>query len=84
MIPQKGWYQWRGTEFRGKVGNGSKYLLGEDVWIGDDGRDEVLFLSLEEGFCDRHSADLEPEIILLKCPVFVESKEGLLNRDKVV
>ena len=45
---QRGWDQKFGAKVRQVDGGGSKYLLGEDVWVGYEGVNEGWFLSLEE------------------------------------
>ena len=47
-IPHNEWAQRCGTEVRRIDGGGSKYLLGEDVWVVNEGGNEGWFLSLEE------------------------------------
>ena len=71
--PRKGRDQRFGTEVRRIDGGGRKYLLGEDFWISNDGGDEGWFMSLEEGVCYQHSADLDYETILLQSIGFIEA-----------
>ena len=50
-----------GTEVHRIDCGGSKYLLGEDVGIGNDGGDEGWFLLMEERVCDQHYTDTTAE-----------------------
>ena len=55
-------------------GGWRKYLLGEYVWIINNGGGEVWFLLMEEGVCNQNSADIDAEAILLKRLSFVWSE----------
>ena len=83
-IPQKGWSKQCDTKVRYIDGGERKYLLGEDVWIGDDGGDEGWFLLLEEVVCDQYYEYLDAEKIILQGLGLIKAKEVLLNREKGV
>ena len=77
VIPQKGWDKHCGTEVCHIDGGRRKYILGEDVWVGNDGDEggnEGWFLSLEEVVCDHNYADLDAETILLHHLGFIEAE----------
>ena len=63
---------------------GGNNSWGEDVWVGNEGVNEGLFLSLEEGVCDNNSADLDTDKILLQHIGFIEAEEVILDREKGV
>ena len=56
----------------------------EHAWVGDYGRDEGWFLSLEEGVCNQHSTDIDSKKIFLKLLIFVEYEDEILYRDEGV
>ena len=80
--PQKGWAQQYVIDVCRIDGVRKKYLLGEDVWIANDGKDDGWFMDLEEGVCNPDFADLDAEMILLQRPGLVEFEEGIFHRDK--
>ena len=75
--PLKEWDQRCGTEVCQIYGGESKYLLGEDVWVVDDGNEggnEDWLLSLEEVVCDHNYADLDSKTILLQNLGFIKAE----------